>query len=131
MDPRSGDYALVEADGSLTLLGRGSSCINTAGEKVYPEEVEEVLKALPSVEDTLVFGVPDEEWGERVHAALRLRPGARLTADAVIAFCRARLADYKVPREVSFHDDFPRDAAGKLVKRLLRDPYWAGRATRV
>jgi long-chain acyl-CoA synthetase len=83
------------------------------------------------VEDVAVFGVPDPEWGERVHAAIQRRSGAELAADEVIAFCRQRLADYKAPREVSFHDAFPRDTAGKLVKRLLREPYWAGQATRV
>ena len=82
-------------------------------------------------EDVAVFGVPDPEWGERVHAAIQPRSGAALTAEAVIAFCRAHIADYKTPRQVSFHDEFPRDTAGKLVKRLLREPYWAGQTTRV
>ena len=105
--------------------------IISGGVNIYPAEIEDALHRHPDVDDAAVFGVPDDEWGERVHAAVRPRAGARITAADVIAFCRARLADYKVPREVSFHDDFPRDAAGKLVKRLLRDPYWAGRATQV
>jgi long-chain acyl-CoA synthetase len=75
--------------------------------------------------------VPDEEWGERVHAAVQPRPGAHLTAEAVIGFAREHLADYKAPREVSFHREFPRDAAGKLLKRVLREPFWVGRTTRV
>jgi long-chain acyl-CoA synthetase len=75
--------------------------------------------------------VPDPEWGERVHAAIQLRPGRQATERELVDFCRAHLADYKAPREVSFHEDFPRDTAGKLVKRLLREPYWAGRTTRV
>jgi long-chain acyl-CoA synthetase len=78
-----------------------------------------------------VFGVPDGEWGERVHAAVQLRAGMTATERDVIEFCRRHLADYKAPRAVSFHEEFPRDTAGKLVKRLLREPYWAGRATRV
>ena len=78
-----------------------------------------------------MFGVPDEEWGERVHAAVQPRPGAQLTADEVVRFARDHIADYKAPREVSFHQEFPRDAAGKLIKRVLREPYWADRATRV
>jgi len=75
--------------------------------------------------------VPDEEWGERVHAALQVRDGETLTAEEITVFCREHMAGYKVPREVSFHDVFPRDAAGKLLKRQLREPHWAGRAARI
>ena len=75
--------------------------------------------------------MPDSEWGERVHAAIQLRAGHPLTEPELIDFCRGHLAGYKTPREVSFHADFPRDTAGKLVKRLLREPYWSGRGTRV
>ncbi len=78
-----------------------------------------------------VFGVPDDEWGERVHAAVQPRPGSRLTAEAVMAFARRHVGGYKVPRQVSFHEDFPRDAAGKLLKRVLREPYWAGRGAKI
>jgi long-chain acyl-CoA synthetase len=126
-----GDWGVMDDDGYLFLKDRKSDMIISGGVNIYPAEIEDVLHRHPDVDDVAVFGVPDDEWGERVHAAVRLRPGARLTAAAVVAFCRARMADYKVPREVSFHDDFPRDAAGKLVKRLLREPYWAGRTTRV
>ena len=89
--------------------------------------IEDALHRHPAVDDVAVFGVPDDDWGERVHAAVRLRAGHTLTADELTAFARRHLADYKVPREVSFPGDCPRDSAGKLVKRLLRDPYWAGR----
>src|SRR5207244_276885 len=75
--------------------------------------------------------VPAVGWGGRVHAAVQLQPGVRLTAEDVMAFARRHVAGYKVPREVSFHEDFPRDAAGKLLKRVLREPYWAGRAVRI
>jgi long-chain acyl-CoA synthetase len=98
---------------------------------IYPAEIEDALHRHPAVEDAAVFGVPDDEWGERVHAAVQLRSGAAASERELIDFCRARLADYKAPREVSFHQDFPRDTAGKLVKRLLREPFWAGRGTRV
>jgi long-chain acyl-CoA synthetase len=90
-----------------------------------------VLHRCPAVADVAVFGVPDDEWGERVHAAVELRPGSDLTAEEVIAFSRAAMAGYKVPREVSFHSALPRDQAGKLLKRALRDPHWAGRPARV
>src|SRR5260370_27880882 len=83
------------------------------------------------VEGAAVFGVPDPDWGERVHAAVQLRPGRDVAPGELLEFCRAHLADYKTPREVSFHEAFPRDTAGKLVKRLLREPYLAGRHTRV
>jgi fatty-acyl-CoA synthase/long-chain acyl-CoA synthetase len=126
-----GDVAYVDADGFYYICDRKRDMIISAGVNIYPAEIEDVLHRHPKVLDAAVFGVPDEEWGERVHAALHVRPGEGLTGPEVIAFCRQHMADYKVPREVSFHDVFPRDAAGKLLKRQLREPYWAGRASRV
>ena len=105
--------------------------IISAGVNIYPAEIEDALHRHPDIQDVAVFGVPDDDWGERVHAAVQLQPGARLTAEDVMAFARRHVAGYKVPREVSFHEDFPRDAAGKLLKRVLREPYWAGRAVRI
>jgi long-chain acyl-CoA synthetase len=105
--------------------------IISAGVNIYPAEIEDALHRHPAVDDVAVFGVPDEDWGERVHAAVQPRAGARLSAEDVIAFARRHMADYKVPREVSFHAEFPRDAAGKLIKRVLRDPYWAGRKVKI
>jgi fatty-acyl-CoA synthase len=95
-----GDYALVEADGRLTVLGRGSNCINTAGEKVYPEEVEEALKRHPSVEDALVIGVPDEKWGQAVTGVVKLAPGKSLDEAALRAHVRESLAGYKTPKRI-------------------------------
>jgi 3-oxocholest-4-en-26-oate---CoA ligase len=95
-----GDWCLVEPDGSLTLLGRGSACINTAGEKVFPEEVEEALKTHPSVEDVLVVGLPDPKWGQSVNAVVHLRPGHSLDEQALQAHCRQTLAGYKAPKRV-------------------------------
>jgi acyl-CoA synthetase (AMP-forming)/AMP-acid ligase II len=126
-----GDVAWMDEEGFVYICDRKRDMIISGGVNIYPAEIEDVLHRHPAVEDVAVFGVPDPEWGERVHAAIQRRSGAELAADEVIAFCRQRLADYKAPREVSFHDDFPRDTAGKLVKRLLREPYWAGQATRV
>ena len=95
-----GDWCRVEADGSLTLLGRGSVCINTAGEKVYPEEIEEVLKTHPAVADALVVGVPDEKWGQAVVAVVAQEPGARFDEAALTSHVRERLAGYKTPKAV-------------------------------
>ncbi|MEU3751464.1 acyl-CoA synthetase [Streptomyces olivoreticuli] len=116
-----GDMATVGADGVVTVLGRGSQCINTGGEKVYPEEVEEALKAHPDVYDVLVTGVPDARWGHRVAAVVQPRPGAGpLTLGALQAHCRARLAGYKVPRSVVVTDRIERSPSGKADYRWAR-----------
>jgi acyl-CoA synthetase (AMP-forming)/AMP-acid ligase II len=109
----AGDLATVEADGTINLLGRGSSCINTGGEKVYPEEVEDALKSHPGVFDALVVGAPDERWGEHVAAVVEPRPGAVLTLDEVQAHCRQTLAGYKVPRSLHLVDKVERQPSGK------------------
>jgi fatty-acyl-CoA synthase len=114
-----GDLAKVAADGSLILLGRGSGCINTGGEKVFPEEVEEALKAHPGVADCLVVGTPDERFGQRVTAVLALqRRGDRASGGnpdeaALIAFARTRIAGYKTPRRVILVDEVRRAPNGK------------------
>ncbi len=96
----SGDSAVVEADGTMTLLGRGSVCINSGGEKIYPEEVEAALKAHEAVFDVVVVGVPDERWGERVAAVVEMRPGHDATLEELDAHAREHVAGYKVPREL-------------------------------
>jgi fatty-acyl-CoA synthase len=108
-----GDWCVVEADGSLTLLGRGNACINTAGEKVFPEEVEEVLKTHPDVEDALVVGAPDPKWGQSVTAVIRLRPGKSLDEPALVAHVRHRLAAYKAPKHIFAGDVMLRAPNGK------------------
>jgi acyl-CoA synthetase (AMP-forming)/AMP-acid ligase II len=109
-----GDYATIEADGSLTVLGRGSVCINTAGEKVFPEEVEEVVKRHEAVLDTAVVGVPDEKWGEAITAVVVLRDGKSATADELIAHVKANLSSYKAPKRILFVSTLGRSPAGKL-----------------
>jgi fatty-acyl-CoA synthase len=108
-----GDFAKVAADGSLIFLGRGSSCINTGGEKVFPEEVEEALKVHPDVADCLVVGVPDDRFGERVIAVLSPGPARTLDPAALIGFVRERLAAYKAPRQVIIVDEVRRAPNGK------------------
>jgi acyl-CoA synthetase (AMP-forming)/AMP-acid ligase II len=109
----TGDSATVEEDGSITLLGRGSLCINTGGEKVHPEEVEGVLRAHPDVYDVLVVGAPDDRWGSRVVALVQPVAGRTPAADALASHCRASLAGYKVPKEVRFVDEVVRSPTGK------------------
>jgi acyl-CoA synthetase (AMP-forming)/AMP-acid ligase II len=126
-----GDVAWIDPEGFVYICDRKRDMIISGGVNIYPAEIEDALHRHPAIEDAAVFGVPDAEWGERVHAAVQLRPGASATEGEIRDFCRAHLADYKTPREVSFHAEFPRDTAGKLVKRLLRERYWTGRDTRV
>lgn len=108
-----GDWCIVEADGTLTLLGRGSACINTAGEKVFPEEVEEALKTHPSVEDALVVGLPDEKWGQAVTGVVRLAEGASLDEESLRAHVRKSLAGYKTPKRVVATEQSIRASNGK------------------
>ena len=114
-----GDRALLEADGTIRLLGRGSLCINTGGEKVYPEEVEAVLKEHPSIDDALVVGLPDERWGQRVGAVVASREPVAL--EDVESHCRGSLAGYKVPRTIVFVDRVERNPAGKADYRWAAD----------
>jgi 3-oxocholest-4-en-26-oate---CoA ligase len=116
----TGDMARVEADGSVVLLGRGSVCINTGGEKVFPEEVESVLKDHPCVYDVLVVGVPDDRWGERVAAVVQPDAGAEVTLDDLDAHCEGRLAGYKKPRTLVLVDEVVRSPAGKADYRWAR-----------
>jgi acyl-CoA synthetase (AMP-forming)/AMP-acid ligase II len=118
-----GDFATVETNGTITLLGRGSLCINTAGEKVFPEEVEEVLKTHPSVQDAIVVGIPDDRFGQAVIAVVETETGVDFDENAVIAHVKARLARYKAPRRILVVDSLGRAANGKADYRL-----WAERA---
>ena len=108
-----GDFARYEADGTITLLGRGSVSINTGGEKVYPEEVEQALKAHPAVFDVIVVGVTDERWGQRVAAVVQPREGHEVTLAELDVHCRAFVAGYKVPRELHLTDEIARSPSGK------------------
>jgi fatty-acyl-CoA synthase len=108
-----GDWVVVEADGSLTLLGRGNACINTAGEKVFPEEVEEALKTHPSVEDALVVGLPDEKWGQAVTGVIQLAEGHELDEAALRGHVRRSLAGYRTPKRIFIADRSLRAANGK------------------
>ncbi len=116
-----GDLARLEADGTVTLLGRGSTCVNTGGEKVFPEEVEGALKSCPDVFDALVIGIPDELLGQRVAALVQLREGRAADLPAIEAHVRGQVAGYKVPRSIWLVGAISRGAAGKP------DYHWAHR----
>ncbi|NUR85150.1 MAG: acyl-CoA synthetase [Nonomuraea sp.] len=117
----TGDLATVDADGTINVFGRGSQCINTGGEKVFPEEVEAVLKGHPAVFDAVVTGIPDERWGSRVAAVIEPRPGVELARADLDAHCRERLSGYKVPRTYAFVDEMVRSPAGKADYRWARE----------
>jgi acyl-CoA synthetase (AMP-forming)/AMP-acid ligase II len=108
-----GDNARIEEDGKVTLLGRGSNCVNTGGEKVYPEEVEMAIKNHPAVYDTLVVGIPDQKYGQAVAAVVSLRDGATLELEELRTFLRDHLSGYKLPRSLTLVDEVPRNATGK------------------
>jgi fatty-acyl-CoA synthase len=118
-----GDYATVEADGSLTLLGRGSVCINTGGEKVFPEEVEEVLKTHDAIADAVAVGLPDEKFGEAITAVVELAPGSNLDEGQIIAHVKSKLAAYKAPKRVLSIDTIGRAPNGKVDYKRLKG--WA------
>ncbi len=115
-----GDFATVDADGKITLLGRGSVCINTGGEKVFPEEVEEALKTHPSVADAVAVGLPDERFGEAVTAVVEPAPGQTIDEDALIAHVKTTLAAYKAPKRVVTVDGIGRAANGKVDYKRLK-----------
>src|SRR5246127_3236901 len=105
--------------------------IVTGGENVYPAEVENALFGHPAIADAAVIGVPDDAWGESVKAIVVLKPGAPRDAADIIAWARTRIANFKAPKSVDFVDAIPRNAAGKMLKRELRERYWKGRDRRV
>jgi long-chain acyl-CoA synthetase len=119
-----GDVGWLDDEGFVYLADRKIDMIISGGANIYPSETEAALSEHPDVVDCAVFGVPDEEGGEQVKAAVQLREGATVDVDELIAFCRERLAGYKCPRSIDVHDSLPREASGKLKKRLLRDAYW-------
>jgi fatty-acyl-CoA synthase/long-chain acyl-CoA synthetase len=127
-----GDIAYRDEEGYYYIADRKKDMIITGGMNVYPAEIEAALEQHPGVFDVAVFAIPSEEWGESVHATIVKDPASpNLTEDDVIQFAREHLAGYKIPRSVSFLPELPRTGSGKLLKRELRAPYWAGRETKV
>ena len=124
---KTGDIAYFDPDGYLFLYDRRNDMIVSGGENVYPIEVENVVASHPAVADVAVIGVPDDRWGETVKAVVVTAPGAEVGAAELITFTRERLAHYKCPTSVDFVAELPRNPSGKVLKRQLREPYWAGR----
>jgi long-chain acyl-CoA synthetase len=125
-----GDKGRIDADGYVYLVDRATNMIISGGVNIYPAEVEAALIAHPLVADVAVFGVPDDEWGEQVKAAVELAPGAEpsdAVAADIIAFARDHLAHYKAPKSIDFVRPLPRLPSGKLLVRELKAPYWADR----
>ncbi len=127
----TGDLGLRSADGYVYVTDRLKDMVVSGGENVYPREVEDVLFAHPAVAEAAVIGVPDERWGERVHAVVVVRDGATVTDDELLAYCKAHLAGYKCPKTVERLSVLPRNVTGKVLKTELRSPYWAGRTRSV
>ncbi len=128
---RTGDAGYLDADGYLFLKDRVKDMIISGGENIYPAEVENALFSHPAIADCAVIGVPSERWGETVKAIVVPRPGHTIEEAEVIAFCRERLAHYKCPTSVDVTDVLPRNPSGKVLKTVLREPYWAGKDRRI
>jgi long-chain acyl-CoA synthetase len=129
-----GDMGYFDAEGYLYISDRKSDMVISGGVNIYPAEIETVLITMPGVADCAVVGIPDEEFGEAMAACVLRREGAEgeaLTAESVRSFLKSRIASYKVPREVAFHTELPREESGKIFKRKLRDAYWVGVTRRI
>jgi acyl-CoA synthetase (AMP-forming)/AMP-acid ligase II len=124
----TGDAGALDKDGYLTIHDRLRDMVVTGGENVYPNEVESALAAHPSIAEAAVIAIPDERWGEAVHAVVVARPGLELDLDDLNRHCRALLAGFKAPRSYEVVAELPRNASGKVRKQVLREPHWAGRA---
>ncbi len=126
-----GDIAYRDDEGYIYICDRKKDMIISGGMNIYPAEIEAALEHHPDVLEAAVFGVPSEEWGESVHAVVVVREGGSMTEDDVKAFAREHLAGYKVPRSVTWLDELPKTGSGKILKRELRAPFWAGRDSNV
>jgi fatty-acyl-CoA synthase len=120
----TGDLAVVDEEGYVNIVDRKKDMIISGGENVYSTEVENVLYQIPQILETAVFGIPDDKWGEAVHAAVVLKEGQQISEEEIIHFCKMNLARYKAPKSISFLSHLPRTGSGKLFKKGLRDPFW-------
>ncbi len=126
-----GDIGYLDEDGYLFIVDRSADLVISGGVNIYPAEIEAALQMMPGVVDCAVFGIPDAEFGEALACAVQTSRGTSLDGDDIQAFLKSRLAAYKVPKTITFHTEMPREDTGKIFKRKLREPYWAGQARRV
>ncbi len=122
----TGDMGFYDEEGYIYIADRKKDMIISGGENVYPREVEEVLYRHPAVMEAAVIGIPDEYWVEKVHAVIAFKKGKETTAEEIVAFCKKNIAGYKTPKSIEFVDALPKNPAGKILKRELRDKYWKG-----
>jgi acyl-CoA synthetase (AMP-forming)/AMP-acid ligase II len=127
----TGDLAVGDEDGYISIVDRKKDMIISGGYNVYPREVEEALYRHPAVRECAVIGIPDARWGEAVKAVVSLKPGHPATAVELLEHCRQWLGGYKKPQSVDLLDDLPKSPNGKILKRELRKPYWEGRQRRI
>ena len=121
-----GDVAYVDDEGFYYICDRKKDMIISGGMNIYPAEIEATLERHENIFDVAVFGIPSEDWGESVHAVVVLQPGETLAEEDVVAYAREHLAGYKIPRSISFSEEIPRTGSGKILKRVLREPFWKG-----
>ena len=127
----TGDLGIMDERGYVYILDRAKDMIISGGENIYSREIEDVILKHPAVFEVAVIGVPDEKWGESIKAIVALKQGQKATEEAIINFCKEHLASYKKPKSVDFIDAIPKNPYGKVLKRELREKYWAGEARRV
>ncbi len=128
---RTGDLAMVDAEGYIFIVDRKKEMIISGGFNIYPAEVEQVLFAHPAIYEAAAVGVPNEEWGEAIKAVVVLKPGMSASVEDILSFCAQRLPGFKRPRSVDFTQELPKNPNGKIVRRLVREPYWTGQERRV
>ena len=127
----TGDVGYLDERGYLFLMDRSKDMIITGGENVYPREIEEVLLTHPAVREAAVFGIPDPRWGEAIKAVVATYSDQQVSAEELISFCKDNLAGYKKPKSIDFTDELPKNNYGKILKRVLRDPYWQGKDRKI
>jgi len=127
----TGDIGVIDEDGFVYIVDRKKDMIISGGFNVFPSEVEQVLWGHPAVQDCAVIGVPDDKWGEAVKAVVELKPGTTASAEELIALARDKLGGVKAPKSVDFIAALPRSPVGKVLKKTLREPYWAGRERKI
>jgi long-chain acyl-CoA synthetase len=129
-----GDMGYFDEDGYLFLTGRSAETIISGGVNIYPQETDDVLLKHPAVADVCTVGIPNEEWGEEVKSVVQLKAGIATSEDVaedLITFCRGFLPGFKSPKSIDFVEDLPRLPSGKIQRRVVREPYWAGRSKQI